>query len=103
METAGVEPTPLRCKRGALPSEPHPQMMRPGGVEPPQHKGAAFTAWELTSCSASAQRKRVAGRARTGACRAHNPGCFRLHHGHHEAGTTGLEPAASRLTSECSS
>ena len=33
---------------------------------------------------------------------AHNPGCFRLHHGHHEAGTTGLEPAASRLTSECS-
>lgn len=30
----------------------------------------------------------------------HNPGCFRLHHGHHEAGTTGLEPAASRLTSE---
>ena len=33
---------------------------------------------------------------------AHNPGCFRLHHGHHEAGTTGLEPATSRLTSECS-
>jgi hypothetical protein len=32
----------------------------------------------------------------------HNPGCFRLHHGHHRAGTTGLEPAASRLTSECS-
>ena len=32
----------------------------------------------------------------------HDPGCFRLHHGHHEAGTTGLEPAASRLTSECS-
>jgi hypothetical protein len=30
----------------------------------------------------------------------HDPGCFRLHHGHHEAGTTGFEPAASRLTSE---
>jgi hypothetical protein len=44
--------------------------------------------------------RRVAGRVRTGACGAHNPGCFRLHHGHHEAGTTGLEPAASRLTSE---
>ena len=42
----------------------------------------------------------MAGRVRTGACGAHNPGCFRLHHGHHEAGTTGLEPAASRLTSE---
>ena len=26
-----------------------------------------------------------------------------LHHGHHEAGTTGVEPATSRLTSECSS
>lgn len=44
----------------------------------------------------------MAGRVRTGADGAHNPGCFRLHHGHHEAGTTGLEPAASRLTSECS-
>jgi hypothetical protein len=43
----------------------------------------------------------VAGRARTGASGDHDPGCFRLHHGHHEeAGTTGLEPAASRLTSE---
>jgi hypothetical protein len=31
---------------------------------------------------------------------AHNLGCSPLHHGHHEAGTTGLEPAASRLTSE---
>jgi hypothetical protein len=31
---------------------------------------------------------------------AHNPGCSPLHHGHHEAGTAGLEPAASRLTSE---
>ena len=44
----------------------------------------------------------VADRARTGAAGDHNPGCFRLHHDHHEAGTTGLEPAASRLTSECS-
>ncbi len=33
---------------------------------------------------------------------AHNLGCLPLHHGHHGAGTTGLEPAASRLTSECS-
>ena len=52
---------------------------------------------------ANAQRPhgvRVAGRARTGACGAHNPGCFRLHHDHHEAGTTGFEPATSRLTSE---
>ena len=49
----------------------------------------------------SVRKKGVAGRARTGASGDHNPGCFRLHHGHHEtAGTTGLEPAASRLTSE---
>ena len=32
----------------------------------------------------------------------HDLGCLPLHHSHHEAGTTGLEPAASRLTSECS-
>jgi hypothetical protein len=48
-------------------------------------------------------REEVAGRVRTGADGAHNPGCFRLHHGHHDgAETTGLEPATSRLTSECS-
>jgi hypothetical protein len=40
---------------------------------------------------------RVAGRARTGASGDHNPGCFRLHHGHHESGddrtrTGGLSP-----------
>ena len=39
---------------------------------------------------------RVAGRARTGACGAHNPGCFRLHHGHHDGDdrtrTGGLSP-----------
>ncbi len=75
--------------------------MRTGGVEPPQHEATGLQPAEL----ADAQRPRelrVAGRARTGASGDHNPGCFRLHHGHHEAGTTGLEPAASRLTSECS-
>src|SRR5204863_6853727 len=51
---------------------------------------------ELAACSASA-RARVAGRARTGAGGDHNPGCFRLHHGHHESGddrtrTGGLSP-----------
>ena len=40
---------------------------------------------------------RVAGRARTGASGDHNPGCFRLHHGHHDSGddrtrTGGLSP-----------
>jgi hypothetical protein len=73
--------------------------MRTDGVEPPQYEAPRLQRGELTSCSASAW-VRVAGRARTGADGAHNPGCFRLHHGHHEAGTTGLEPVASRLTSE---
>jgi hypothetical protein len=43
----------------------------------------------------------VAGRVRTGADGAHNPGCFRLHHGHHESGDdrtrTGGRPADNRL------
>src|SRR4051812_25271329 len=50
VETAGVEPAPPRCERGALPLELHPR---------------------------AATGRRVAGRARTGACGAHNPGCFR--------------------------
>ena len=74
--------------------------MRTGGVEPTQHEATGLQPAELAV--AQRPRERVAGRARTGADGAHNPGCFRLHHGHHEAGTTGLEPAASRLTSECS-
>jgi hypothetical protein len=63
METVGVEPTPPRCKRGALPIELHPQV-RAGGVEPAQHEAPRFAA--------------------------------------ERAGTTGLEPARARLTSECS-
>jgi hypothetical protein len=53
--------------------------------------------------SPDAQRPReVADRVRTGADGAHNPGCFRYTTATTKAGTTGLEPAASRLTSECS-
>ena len=37
----------------------------------------------LSSPVLSGRVKGVAGRARTGADGAHNPGCFRLHHGHH--------------------
>jgi hypothetical protein len=45
-----------------------------------------------TGCAQSreARRGRVAGRARTVACGAHNPGCFRLHHGHHVGPTAQL-------------
>jgi hypothetical protein len=77
-----------RCKRGARPVELHPRAgdeVRTGGVEPPQREAAGLQPAEL----AVAQRPhelRVAGRVRTGAGGVHNPGCFRLHHGHHERG-----------------
>ena len=97
METAGVEPTSPRCKRGALPFELHPQGAD-GWSRTTTARGARFTAGGAHPCSASAWRgDRPGSNRRRGA---HNPGCFLLHHGHHEAGTTGLEPAASRLTSE---
>ena len=72
------------------------EKVRTGGVEPPQHEATGLQPAEL----ADAQRPhelRVAGRARTGASGDHNPGCFRLHHGHHESGddrnrTGGLSP-----------
>ena len=102
VETAGVEPAPPRCKRGALPPELHPQV-RTGGVEPPQREAAGLQPVELSR----AQRPREPWGGRPDLnryCGIHGPGCWPLHHGHHEAaGTTGLEPAASRLTSECSS
>ncbi len=75
--------------------------VRTGGVEPPQREAAGLQPVEL----ADAQRPRAGWGGRPDSNRyleAHNLGCWPLHHGHHEAGTTGLEPAASRLTSECS-
>jgi len=51
------------------------------------------------SCAQRPQ-ERVTDRARTGTAGLTTPGAGLLHHSHHEAGTTGLEPAASRLTSE---
>ena len=105
METAGVEPAPPRCKRGALPLELHPLVgrVRTDGLEPPQREAPRLQRGELTLAQRPLERNpKVADRVRTGADGAHNPGCFRLHHGHHETGTTGFEPAPSRLTSECS-
>ena len=92
----GVEPDPPRCKRGALPVELHPRVMRTGGVEPPQREASALQAAEL----ADAQRPRegVAGRIRTGAAGITTPNARRYTTA--TAGTAGLEPAASRLTSE---
>jgi hypothetical protein len=72
--------------------------MRTDGVEPPQHEAPRLQRGELTGCSASAYMNgKVADRVRTGADGAHNPGCFRYTHGHHESGddrtrTGGLSP-----------
>jgi hypothetical protein len=59
--------------------------------------GSSPVAQRPRTCTA-----KVADRVRTGADGAHNPGCFRYTTATTKAGTTGLEPAASRLTSECS-
>src|ERR671925_1237354 len=97
METAGVEPAPPRCKRGALPPELHPQV-RTGGVEPPQREAAGLQPVELTT----AQRPLVLGwpAGFEPTPRGSRPRMLPLHHGHQVAGATGLEPAASRWAGE---
>src|SRR5262245_25996896 len=72
METAGVEPTVPRCKRGALPPE-RPLEVRTDGVEPPQPEASDLQTVELTC----AQRPRKRG-SRSGSnrhCGTHTPGC----------------------------
>ncbi len=73
-----------------------PKVMRTGGLEPPQPEALALQAGEL----ADAQRPRegVAGRTRTGVAgiTTRNVCLYTTA----TAGTAGLEPAASRLTSE---
>jgi hypothetical protein len=74
--------------------------VRTGGVEPPQREAAGLQPAELTD--AQRPHRGVADRTRTGTARLTTSDARRLHHGHHEeeAGTTGFEPATSRLTSE---
>jgi hypothetical protein len=76
-------------------ARPVPYLARNVRAEPPQHRGDRVTDCRARRCSASA--RGVAGRVRTGPCRAHNPGCFRLHHGHHGAGTTGSKAGRDGL------
>jgi hypothetical protein len=129
VETVGVEPTPPRCKRGALPPELHPQAIRTGGVEPPQPEAPGLQPGELTGAQRPLDTRFPVREARGGRPDSnrrlgdHDPGCLPLHHGHHgflgflarreaaakllpakgsETGTTGIEPATFRLTSECS-
>jgi hypothetical protein len=100
VETAGIEPAARSVQaRGALP-EHVPDEVRTGGVEPPQPEASRLQRVEL----ADAQRPQIqGGRPESNRyCEVHDLGCSPLHHGHHEAGTTGFEPAAFRLTTGCS-
>jgi hypothetical protein len=54
METAGVEPAPPRCKRGALPPELHPLVDADGWSRTTTARGVAFTARGAHQCSAPA-------------------------------------------------
>ena len=69
METVGVEPTPPRCKRGALPIELHPQV-RTGGVESryAQRYTRVYSAGSSPVLSVRNE-TRAAGRIRTGTSR----------------------------------
>jgi hypothetical protein len=95
---AGVEPAPRPYKGRVLAVDTTEAKARTGGVEPPQHEAARLQPVELTD----AQRPRggVTDRTRTGTAEAHNLGCSPLTPRPPRAGTTGLEPATSRLTSE---
>jgi hypothetical protein len=102
VETVGVEPTTssLQARRSATRASSPGGKVRTGGVEPPQREAAGLQPVEL----AGAQRPRELGWPNglepipSGLT---TPDAA-LHHGHHEAGTgtTGLEPAPSRLTNE---
>ena len=100
METVGIEPTPCSVQaRGALP-EHVPATMRTGGVEPPQPEAARLQRVELTSARASA-RGRLTGFEPVP--RGSQPRVLTVTpQPPRKAGTTGLEPATCRLTSECS-
>jgi hypothetical protein len=69
VETAGVEPAPPRCKRGAHPHELHPQRRECGRVESNHHSAGRPGYSRLSSPVLSVREGGVAGRARTDAAR----------------------------------
>jgi hypothetical protein len=102
METAGFEPTPSSLQARCSPLSFVPRSMRTGGVEPPQREATGLQPAELTS----AQRPRAFRGGRPGSNRyrrGSQPRVLAVYTTTTMAGTTGLEPAAFRLTSECSS
>ena len=83
METVGVEPTPPRCKRGALPPELHPQV-RTGGVEPPQPRPRGYS--PLSSPVLSVRKTEGRSPGFEPEPRGSRPRMLPLHHGHHVSG-----------------
>ena len=83
METAGVEPAPPRCKRGALPSKLRPQGCECGRVESNHH-----SAWPRVYRPQSSPMLSVRKKGRpTGfepVPRGSRPRMLPLHHSHHE-------------------
>ena len=103
METVGFEPTSdsLQARRSAWLS--YIPGGRRGRVES-NHHSRRRQGYSLLSSPVLSVRKTIKGwpAGLEPTPRGSQPRVLPLHHGHHGAGTTGLEPAASRLTSECS-
>src|SRR5262249_993970 len=99
VETAGVEPAPPRCKRGAHPHELHPQVDECGRVESNHHSRRRRGYSPLSSQMLSVRVGGAADRVRTGTARITTSNAA-VTPQPPRAGTTGVEPAAYRLTSE---
>jgi hypothetical protein len=99
VETVGVEPTTsslqARCSatRASSPS-------KCGRMESNHHSARHPVYSRESSPMLSVREIGAADRTRTDTCGAHNPGCCVTPRPPRNTGTTGLEPASSRLTSE---
>jgi hypothetical protein len=102
VETVGVEPTSSSLQARRSPLSYVPERVRTDGVEPPQREAPRLQRGELTLAQRPPEGNEGGRPGSNRRRRGSQPRVLPLHHGHHEAGTTGLEPAASRLTSECS-
>ena len=80
METAGVEPTPPRCKRGVLP--PERPLDRCGRMES-NHQSLRLRGYNPVSSPVLSVRVRGSRPDSNRHFGNHDPGCLPLHHGHH--------------------
>jgi hypothetical protein len=101
VETVGVEPTSSSLQARRSPLSYVPERVRTDGVEPPQREAPRLQRGELTLAQRPHETRWPTGfePAPTGLT---TPGASVYTTATTKAGTTGLEPAASRLTSECS-